>query len=58
MAPSSDSVVYASAGADIYKSVDSGATWQAEDTHAKGFINTILVHPQLPQQVYAGIYTK
>jgi len=58
IAPSSDNVVYTSVGSAIYKSSDGGNSWQAEDPHTQGLIVTIAVHPELPQQAFAGIYNQ
>lgn len=56
IASASDNVVYASVGSVIYKTSDAGRSWQAEDPHTTGLVNTIAVHPELPQQALAGIY--
>lgn len=56
IAPSSSNIVYSSVGATIYKSTDGGVTWQTQSITSAGFINYILIDPQLPQIVYAGIY--
>jgi len=56
IAPSSSNIVFTSVGATIYKSTDAGQTWQTQSTTSGGFINYILIDPQLPQIVYAGIY--
>lgn len=56
LAPTSDNVVYTSVGPTIYKTSDSGSTWQAGNPHSSGIVNAIAVHPQLPQQALAGIY--
>ncbi len=58
IAPSSDNVVYTSVGPAIYKSSDGGNSWQAEDPHTLGLIVTIAVHPDLPQQAFAGIFNQ
>ncbi len=58
IAPSSDNVAYSSVGSTIYKTSDGGSTWQAEDPHTTGLINTIAVSPELPQQALAGIYVE
>lgn len=50
------SIVYTNVGNTVYKSLDAGNTWQTQDIAATGFINYILIDPQLPQIVYAGIY--
>ena len=56
IAPSSDSTIYSSAGATIYKTTDGGQTFQTQSVKTSGFINAILVHPDLPQVVYAGAF--
>lgn len=58
LAPSTDNVIYTSLGSTIYKTSDGGNSWQAQDTQTNGLINTITVHPELPQQAYAGIYAQ
>ncbi len=55
--PNTDAIVYTSAGATILKSLDGGITWQTQTLKTDGFVNYILVDQQLPQIVYAGIYT-
>ncbi|HYV33690.1 MAG TPA: hypothetical protein VE973_02485 [Candidatus Limnocylindria bacterium] len=52
----SSNIVFTSVGSTIYKSVDAGVTWQTQSITSGGFINYILINPQLPQIVYAGIY--
>lgn len=53
----SSNIVFTSVGATIYKSLDGGTSWQTQGiTGVGGFVNYILVDPQLPQIVYAGIY--
>jgi photosystem II stability/assembly factor-like uncharacterized protein len=56
--PGSDDVVYVSAGANIYKSVDGGTSWQTQTVATGGFINYIVVDPQLGQIAYAGIFSQ
>ncbi|MFA5990647.1 MAG: hypothetical protein WC794_00165 [Candidatus Doudnabacteria bacterium] len=56
IAPSTSNIVYSSVGSTIYKSIDGGETWQTQSITSAGFINYILIDPQLPQIVYAGIY--
>ncbi len=58
IAPGSSNTVYASAGATVYKTVDGGNSWQTESVHTTGFVNSILVHPQLPQVVYVGLFSQ
>ncbi len=53
---SSSNIVYTSVGATIYKSLDGGVNWQTEGVNIGGFINYILIDPELPQIVYAGVY--
>lgn len=56
VAQTTSSIVYTSVGATIYKSTDGGQNWQTQGLNAGGFVNYILVDPQLPQIVYAGFY--
>ncbi|MDR3642161.1 MAG: hypothetical protein P4L74_00860 [Candidatus Doudnabacteria bacterium] len=57
VAQSSSNIVMASVGSTIYKSADGGLSWQTQGLTTAGFINYILIDPQLPQIVYAGIYS-
>lgn len=51
------SIVLTSINATIYKSVDGGSTWQTQGiNNAGGFVNYLLVDPELAQIVYGGIY--
>ncbi|HYV33253.1 MAG TPA: YCF48-related protein, partial [Candidatus Limnocylindria bacterium] len=54
---SSSNIVYTSVGSTIYKSTDGGGAWQTQNVTSGGFVNYILVDPELPQIVYAGIYS-
>ncbi len=56
IAPSSSNIVFVSVGTTIYKSTDAGQTWQTQSITSAGFVNYLLVDPQLPQIVYGGIY--
>lgn len=56
IAPSSDNVVYVSAGTIVYKTADAGETWSIADTQTGGLVNALLVDPNLPQAAYAGVY--
>lgn len=56
VARSSSNIVFASIGNTIYKSLDAGATWQTQAIATDGLIDYILIDPNLPQIVYAGIY--
>lgn len=58
IAPQTDNVVYVSAASVIYKSTDGGFHWQTQDSHTNGTINTLLINPQLPQIVFAGIFSQ
>ncbi len=58
IARNSSNIVYTSVGATVYKSVDAGANWQTQAIATNGFINYILVDPQLPQIAYAGIFVQ
>lgn len=53
----SSNIVYSSVGSTIYKSTDGGINWQTQNITSGGFVNYILVDPELPQIVYAGIYS-
>lgn len=55
-APSNPQIVYMSAGRTVYKTQDSGLSFQVQGIATSGFINYILVDSQLPQVAYAGIY--
>jgi photosystem II stability/assembly factor-like uncharacterized protein len=52
----SSNIVYTSVGATIYKSLDGGVNWQTQGVNVGGFVNYILIDPELPQIVYAGVY--
>lgn len=56
VAPSSSNIVFASVGSVIYKSTNGGQTWQTQNIVTGGFVNYVLIDPQLPQVDYAGIY--
>jgi photosystem II stability/assembly factor-like uncharacterized protein len=56
LASGSLATVYVSAGATIYKTTNSGDSWQTQGIKTNGFINALLVHPTLPQVAYAGVY--
>lgn len=56
VAKSSSNVVFVSIGATIYKSTDGGSSWQTQSLATTGFVNYILVDPQRPQVVYAGVH--
>lgn len=56
VAKTSSNIVYVSVGGTVYKSLDGGGTWQTQGVAKTGFVNYILIDPQLPQIVYAGIY--
>ncbi len=58
IAKSSSNVVYTSVGSTVYKSSDGGGTWQTQSVNAGGFINYILIDPQLPQIAYGGVYAQ
>lgn len=57
VAQSSSNIVYTSIGSTIYKSTDAGQSWQTQGVASAGFVNYILIDPQLPQLVYGGIYS-
>jgi photosystem II stability/assembly factor-like uncharacterized protein len=52
----SSNIVFTSVGSTIYKTLDGGATWQTQSVTSGGFVNYILIDPQLPQIVYGGVY--
>jgi hypothetical protein len=52
----SSDIVYASVGGTVYKSLDAGQTWQTQGIVTTGFVNYILIDPNLPQISYVGIY--
>jgi hypothetical protein len=54
---SDDSIVYVAAGPNVYKTLDGGNSWQAQETHTQGLANSIAVHPSLSQIAYVGIFT-
>lgn len=56
LSPDGSGIVYTAIGSQIYKSLDGGQNWQTQPIESSGFINALLVHPGLPQIVYAGIY--
>lgn len=53
-AKSSSNLVFVSVGNVIYKSTDGGGTFQTQTVSTSGFVNYILIDPELPQIVYAG----
>lgn len=53
----SSNIVFVSVGSTIYKSTDGGGTWQTQGLITAGFVNYVLIDPQLPQIVYAGVYS-
>ena len=57
VAQSTSNVVMASVGSTVYKSSDGGQSWQTQGLTTAGFINYLLIDPQLPQIVYGGIYS-
>lgn len=56
VAKNSSNIVFTSVGSTIFKSTDGGGTWQTQSVATAGFVNYILIDPQLPQIVYGGIY--
>jgi photosystem II stability/assembly factor-like uncharacterized protein len=56
VAPSSSNLIFTRVGSTVYKSTDGGQNWQTQGIASAGFINYILIDPQLPQIVYAGVY--
>jgi hypothetical protein len=55
LSPVSDNTVYISSGATIYKSIDGGMSFQTNSIATSGFINYIVVDPELSQVAFAGI---
>ncbi len=53
----SSNIVYASVGSTVYKSLDGGTSWQTQRINSAGFVNYLLVDPELPQIVYGGVYS-
>lgn len=47
--------VYATVGNVVYYSESGGQSWQVQGIATTGIINYILVDPELPQQVFAGV---
>jgi photosystem II stability/assembly factor-like uncharacterized protein len=56
VARNNSNIVYTSAAGTVYKSLDGGQTWQTQGLVATGFVNFLIVDPQLPQIAYSGIY--
>jgi photosystem II stability/assembly factor-like uncharacterized protein len=56
VAQSSSNLVFTSVGATIYKSTDGGQSFQTQSINTNGYVNYILIDPQLPQIVYGGAY--
>jgi photosystem II stability/assembly factor-like uncharacterized protein len=56
VARSSSNIVFTSIGSTIYKSTDGGVSWQTQGIQTDGFVNYILIDPQLPKIAYGGIY--
>lgn len=55
---SNSNIVYTSVESTIFKSVDGGKSWQTQGiAGAAGFINYLLIDPELSQIVYGGIYS-
>ncbi len=57
-AHSNPKIVYLSAGSTVYKTLDGGVSFQTQGIVTSGFINYILVDRELPQIVYAGVFTE
>ena len=58
VAETNDSLVYTAVGSTIYKSTDGGNTWQTQNSNTSSLITALLVHPQNPQVVYAGVFAR
>jgi photosystem II stability/assembly factor-like uncharacterized protein len=56
IAKTTSNIVMLSVGKVVYKSTDGAKTWQTQEVNSSGFINYLLIDPQLPQIVYAGNY--
>lgn len=56
VAKTSSNVVFTNVGGTVYKSVDGGQSWQTQNIATTGFVNYILIDPQLPQIVYGGVF--
>ncbi len=56
LAKTSSNVVLVSVGTVVYRSTDGGKSWQTQEVVSSGFVNYLLIDPQLPQIVYAGNY--
>lgn len=54
IARSSSNLVFVSVGTVVYKTTDGGLSWQTQNVNSNGFVNYILIDPQLPQIIYAG----
>ncbi len=52
----SSNVVLVSVGMVVYRSTDGGKSWQTQEVLSSGYVNYLLMDPQLPQIVYAGNY--
>jgi photosystem II stability/assembly factor-like uncharacterized protein len=50
----SSNIVMVGIGNVVYRSADGGTTWQTQKVNSLGFVNYILIDPQLSQIVYAG----
>ncbi len=55
MSLASENTIYVSSGATVYKSVDGGDSYQTNSVATNGFINYIVVDPELTQVAYAGL---
>ncbi len=56
VAKTTSNIVMLSVGKVVYKSTDGAKTWQTQEVNTSGFVNYLLIDPQLPQIVYAGNY--
>jgi photosystem II stability/assembly factor-like uncharacterized protein len=49
-------ILYASAGATLYRSSNAGDTWQTQSVDTQGFVQVLTVNPRLPQSAVGGVY--
>ncbi len=55
IAPGSDSTLYVSANSVIFKTTDGGNSWSSSDTSTNGLVTSILINPEQPLLVFAGV---
>ncbi len=54
----SSNIVVTSVDATVYRSTNGGSSWQTQKVATNGYINYILIDPQLPQIMYAGVFNQ